>query len=195
MVTIKSSEPKKVLLPRRLCPAIPNPILPKGSDCDCSSWSWVHRRGKLRVVPGERAQNNSPASPGRVGELVFTEMPSCRVCCYKWHQALSDSRWKGVHEGEWRWTHEQSGPQTRQAEISVPHLRERVHMSVMCVQLARFQIKHQVGSDGRGLPRKHWSQCLSCSFVLWEWLKGRVNTSMVVWRGKFNCIFIFWMAL
>ena len=30
MVTRKSFEPKKVLLPRRLCPAIPNPILPTG---------------------------------------------------------------------------------------------------------------------------------------------------------------------
>ena len=90
MATRKSFEPKKVLLPRRLCPAIPNPILPTGSDCDCSSWSWVHGRGKLRVVPEERGlglvsnnknknKNNSQASPGRMGELVFTEMPSCRV--------------------------------------------------------------------------------------------------------------------
>lgn len=139
----KSSEPKKVLLPRRLCPAIPNPILPKGSDCDCSSWSWVHRRGKLREFVQEDTKLQQVL--GGWGELVFTEMPSCRVCCYKRRLSLIPGEKGCMRESEW--THEQSGPQTRRAEMSVPHLRARVRTCQSCV--CSWPVPDQTpGSDG-----------------------------------------------
>lgn len=171
--------PERALNPRKFCCledcALPYPTQFFLQDC-VGLWllflvmgAW---KGKAQACSRrERAQNNSQASPGRMGELVFTEMPSCRV------SAATSGRWKGGAWGRVKmdtWT-EWSTNVDRLRYLCLGNLREHVHMSVMCVQLARFQIKHRVGSDGRGLHRKHWSQCLSCSFFLWEWLKEWVN--------------------
>ena len=98
MVTRKSFEPKKVLLPRRLCPAIPNPILPTGSDCDCSSWSRVHGRGKLRVVPEERGHKIIPRSTNmdRLRCLHLRNLREhvhSRSCVCSWPGSRSNTGW------------------------------------------------------------------------------------------------------
>lgn len=77
------------------CLTVPNPTLPTGRHCDCSSLPW-YMEGEGWGLCGIRERKHSSPSVTGEGWETINAKPEC-LCCSKWHQTL----WFHIKEGAW----------------------------------------------------------------------------------------------